>query len=116
MTQNVHDGTFLTSDVNYNAVLDLIFTDMNPRVSSIRHEKPFMVKRQGHHVLKFDYFYNINDISSGQNTLNNCKGDYVGLNKFFNEYSSKWEDLFLDKTIDEIMVIFYRIYNEGLKK
>ena len=51
MTQHVHDGTFLTSDVNYN-----------------------------------------------------------------DTYSSKWEDLFLDKTIDEIIVIFYRIYNEGVNK
>ena len=44
MTQHVHDGTFLTSDVNYNAVLDLIFTDMNPRVSSIHHEEYLWLK------------------------------------------------------------------------
>jgi len=72
-----------------------------------------MVKRQGHHVLRFDYFCNINNISFRQSTLNYCKGDYVGLNKCFDTYSSKWEDLFLDKTIDEIIVIFNRIYNEG---
>ena len=80
MTQHVHDGIFFKSDVNYNAVLDLVFTDMNPRISCIRHEEPFMIKRKDHHVLRFDYFCNINNISSGQTTLNNSKGDYVGLN------------------------------------
>jgi hypothetical protein len=116
LSQLVSNGTFLKADFNYTSVLDLIFTDMNQRVSCINHEEPFLFNRQGHHVLRFDYVCNITNIIAKQSSLNYKKGDYIGLSNYFNSYQSQWKELFNNKSIDEILLIFYGIYSEGVKK
>ena len=116
LSQLVSNGTFLKADFNYTSVLDLIFTDMNQRVSCINHEEPFLFNRQGHHVLRFDYVCNITNIVAKQSSLNYKKGDYIGLSNYFNSYQSQWKELFNNKSIDEIMLIFYGIYSEGVEK
>jgi hypothetical protein len=54
----VRESTFIGAmGVPTQTILDLVFTDLNQRISSVDHEEPIFIKVQAHHVLFFQYSF-----------------------------------------------------------
>jgi hypothetical protein len=92
--------------------LDLVITENKNRVEYIEHLEPLGDLSKGNHVLKLAYNLksSVKDTSFSRKKLNYRKGNYVQLSTELSQLA--WNDLFLNKDIDEIYDTFLNVYHE----
>ena len=92
-------------------IIDLIFTDINQRISSVIHEEPLYINIQAHHVLSFQFA-----VSPAFNKLSKCiakpcyrKGDYKAFSNYFDGFQDTWDQSFAGSDINECLSLFMDI-------
>ena len=109
LRQWVTNATFQTAPgKNSNKILDLVITDMNPRIKKIFHTAPLQNIHQGHHVLLFNY-----ELSSSTEKYSPTNKILYTLGKFDNMINDlnniKWHNI-LQGNISDMYDKFLNIY------
>jgi hypothetical protein len=117
LVQMVRLPTFIGAEgVLTKTIIDLIFADMNQRISSVSHEEPLHIKVQAHHVLSFQYSFSPTIHQNSIVVAKPCyrKGNYMGLSKYFDEFQNSWDVSFAGVDINKCLDLFLDIYNKGI--
>ncbi|XP_065679813.1 uncharacterized protein LOC136094128 [Hydra vulgaris] len=115
LTQHVKKPTFQLNDTKLTNILDLVFTASPFRISSLVHMDPLGKTKRGHHVLNFNFNYQLHNRKNESITTKRVymKGNYHEFSKYLNKFN--WSHEFTGLNVDQCYESFIRTIEYGCK-
>ncbi|XP_065639658.1 uncharacterized protein LOC136072380 [Hydra vulgaris] len=115
LTQHVKKPTFQLNGTKLTNILDLVFTASPFRIFSLVHMDPLGKTKRGHHVLNFNFNYQLHNRKNESITTRRVymKGNYHEFSKYLNEFN--WSHEFTGLNVDQCYESFIRTIEYGCK-
>ncbi|XP_065677331.1 uncharacterized protein LOC136092732 [Hydra vulgaris] len=108
LTQHVKKPTIQLNDTKLTNILDLVFTASPFRISSLVHMDPLGKTKRCHHVLNFNFNYQLHNRKNESITTKRVymKGNYHEFSKYLNKFD--WSHEFTGLNVDQCYESFIR--------
>ncbi|CAF0984934.1 unnamed protein product [Brachionus calyciflorus] len=115
--QHVFEPTFQNANGVPKNILDLIITDSNNRIFSIKHGPPLGATNKGNHTLSWCYDLELSDTAKDNfrvSKYNYLRGDYNSMSQF--KQNINWIKFFEGSDINQMYTKFLKLYDSVCEK